>query len=249
MQFPRVVIAAVFFVIGAFIAIPALTRTASLSGASSTPTPTATATATPTGTGTARPSRTVAPTPTRRTPAPTPTPTRRTATPTPTPTRVVPPVTRTPSPTPTRTTAPPAQPLTVTIGAVRCPGRSVSVTVANVGAQTEDFAIEQDGSATVADRIGPKTTRTTKITLKEDRATTVAVTWRNEPVKSAERKANCVKKSPRPETLPHTGPDDATLYARIATGVAAMITGVIIFWYGGIWPRRRDPMLLKKTDD
>ncbi|GAA2111093.1 hypothetical protein [Actinomadura alba] len=116
----------------------------------------------------------------------------------------------------------------------------------NVGGRIEDYAIEEDGSATVADRIGPGATRATKINLREDRTTTVAVTWRNEPVKSAKRTANCAKPSDAPENLPRTGPEDATMYARIATGVAAMITGLIIFWYGGIWPRRRDPMFEKK---
>jgi hypothetical protein len=32
------------------------------------------------------------------------------------------------------------------------------------------------------------------------------------------------------------------LIARIATGIAAMLTGVIIFWYGRQWPGRRDKM-------
>jgi hypothetical protein len=134
----------------------------------------------------------------------------------------------------------------VTIGAVHCPGRSVTVTVANAGSRTEDYAVELDGSAMIADRIGPKTTRTNKVSLTENRATTVAVTWRNEPVKSARRKADCTGRTKPPESLPRTGPDDATMYARIATGVAAMITGLIIFWYGGIWPRRRESMLPKK---
>jgi hypothetical protein len=118
-----------------------------------------------------------------------------------------------------------------------------------VGSGTEDYAVELDGSATVADRIAPKTTRTTEVTLAEDRTTAVAVTSRNEPVKTVKRKADCVHKSHPPQTLPHTGPDDATMYARIATGVGAMITGLIIFWYGGIWPRRRESMFPKRTTD
>ncbi|HEV7932231.1 MAG TPA: hypothetical protein VGP70_07935 [Actinomadura sp.] len=246
MQLPRVVIAVVFFVIGALIAIPALTRTATTSRASGTPTPTGSPTpaTTPSGSGTAGASGTPAPSTTsgRR---PTPTPTRPTVAP--------PPVTHTPTPTPTRPSAtptftarPPVRPLTVAIGAVRCPGRSVTVTVTSVSDRTEDYAVELNGSAMVADRIGPKTTRTNKISLTEDRATTVSVTWRNEPVKSARRKADCTGRTKPPESLPRTGPDDATMYARIATGVAAMITGVVIFWYGGIWPRRRESMLPKK---
>jgi hypothetical protein len=114
--------------------------------------------------------------------------------------------------------------------------------------QTEDYAVEQDGSAVVADRIAPGATRTTTIPLREDRPTTVAVTWRNEPVKSVKRKADCVRHTPRPTSLPHTGPDDTTMYARIVTGVAAMLTGIVLFWYGGIWPRRRDRMLPEQTD-
>lgn len=228
MQFPRVIIAAVFFVIGALIAIPAFTRSGSSSqvegrAAQSTTTPTGS----PTTSGRS--------TPTTRSPSsPAQSPTRRPA----------------PAPTPTRSTAP-ARPFQISIGAVRCPGRTVAVTIKNVGGQTEDYTIEQNGSARIADRLGAGASRTASLTLREDRATTVAVAWKNQAIRSLERRANCTRTSAPPanagDELPRTGPDNAATWARAATGIAAMITGIIIFWYGGIWPRRREQIFPDKN--
>jgi cytoskeletal protein RodZ len=231
MQLPRVVIAAVFFVIGALIAIPALVRATGESSASSSP---AASTTSPSLTGTGA------------TDSPTPTGTRTGRTsPTPTPTT---------SPTRTRTTATPApaQPLNVSIGSVDCPDREVEVTVRNTGTSAEDYAIERnDGSAAVAGRLGPGASRTATITLRENRRTRIEVTRRNEPVESQTLTANCRRASPEPtptrnKELPRTGSESTVLWARAATGAAAMVTGAIIFWYGGIWPRRRDQMFAKK---
>jgi hypothetical protein len=294
MQLSRVVIAAVFFAIGALIAIPALTRTGSPS-ASGTPTPTGavTASGTPTGTPSRTPTGTPGRTPPTRTPSARTSPTRtpsaaappsRTPTVTSVPTRSAPspalsttrssarpsavrppglPSTRptvTPSLPTTRPTVTPSLPirapirtatpatrlLTARIGAVHCPARTVTVTVTSTSIQTEDYAVEVDGAAVVAGRIPPRESRTASVTLREDDRTTVAATWRNEPVRSAVRTADCRHHTSPPKSLPHTGADDGILTARIATGIAAMITGAIIFWYGGIWPRRRDRMLPEK---
>lgn len=246
MQWSRFVIAAVFFVLGAGIAIPALLRSNDTpSQASSSPSTSAPASSAPrTPSGTLSPAHNGAPSP--ATPTPTRTAPRRTPTPTPTPTRT------TPRPTPSRTVTSspaPAIPLTVTIGAVRCPARSVTVRVRNLSRQAVDYSIEQDGTPTVADRIGPSTTRTSRLTLKEDDNTTLAVVWNNRTLRSAKRTANCNHPAPAPaprRSLPHTGPDSASVVAKVATGVAAMITGVVIFWYGGIWPRRREQVLRAK---
>lgn len=229
MQLPRVVIAAVFFVIGALIAIPALMKTTGQSRASGAPTTTQPTTPTTSPDGTS-------PTPTRTTTTPSPT------RPTTTPPRTTPPTT----PSPTRTTAPPpVQPLTITIGNVQCPGRTVEVTVRNTGSQNENFSIERnDDSPAIARSIGPGATRSVTLRLREDRSTRIQVTWKNEAQLTRTRKANCstgrATPSPTRTALPRTGPDDAVMWARAATGGAAMITGLIIFWYGGIWPRRRD---------
>jgi len=242
MQLPRIIIAAVFFVIGALIAIPALTNSNTSSRASSQPT---SPTATPTQRQTQTATRTATPTATRTSPSPTPTRTTRTPTPTPTRTRTTPPA------TPTRTVTsspPPAVPLTATIGSVQCPARTVTVRVQNVGRQAVDYSIEQDNTPTVADRLGAGASRTSRLTLDEDDNTRIAVVWNDRTVRSATREANCSKPEQAPppdenENLPRTGPADAATFAKVATGVAAMITGVIIFWYGGIWPRRRDAVL------
>jgi hypothetical protein len=242
MQLPRVIIAGVFFVIGALIAIPALTRSSS-SGTASTPasntlTPTAGTTAHATAHATARASAKA--TATTKTPSPSRTPTHPTSAPAhPVPSHVVPKITVTP-------TVPTVVPLKATITAVRCPGPEVTVKVTNSGTATEDYTIEQDGQIALADRVGPMSTRSNPLTLKEGQSTKIAVTWRNKPLHTVTRTANCAAKPPartKPTTnLPHTGPDSAGIYAKIATGVAAMITGLIIFWWGGTWPRRRDHM-------
>ncbi|WP_395108981.1 hypothetical protein [Actinomadura sp. SCN-SB] len=235
MQLPRVVIAAVFFAIGALIAIPAIWDQVSRADGS------------PAG-STTSPS----PSPTSDSPTATGTPTS----PSPTPTTASPTRTASPSPTPTRTTTPavPVQPLQISIGSVRCPARTIEVTIRNTGPRAEDFAIERnDGTAATPGRIGAGQTRTVSLTLREDRRTTIQITLRNEPIRTRSVTANCRTASPTPseteeptpskspdDQLPRTGPDDTVLWARAATGGAAMVTGAIIFWYGGIWPRRRE---------
>jgi hypothetical protein len=217
MQLSRVAIAAAFFVIGALIVIPMLMNTSSPSQlTSATPSPHVSASPSVSPSRTAKPSQT----PTHR-----PSPSRSTKNP----------VT---SPPPSAT---PLVPLKVAIGTVRCPGRSVLVSVVNQGEATEDYAITTDGSISVADRIPAGATRKSTLTIKEDHATTIAVTWHNVPVKTLDRTARCVRNTPG-HALPHTGPDSGMLIARIATGIAAMLTGVIIFWYGRQWPGRRDKM-------
>jgi hypothetical protein len=261
----RILIAAVFFGLGAWVVISEFGPSSNSSradGASRSASPTSTSSTAPrTPSGTLSPARNGAPSPINsRTPTPT---ASRAGTPRHTPTVTPRPPTHRPTPVPSRTTArptpsatgttspPAAVPLTATIGSVRCPARTVTVEVKNVGTQAVDYTIEQDGTPTVADRIGPGTTRTSRLSLKEDDRTTLAVMWTNRTVKSASRKANCrhAAASPAPaprHTLPHTGPDSAAVVAKVATGVAAMITGVVIFWYGGIWPRRRDELLRVK---
>jgi hypothetical protein len=146
---------------------------------------------------------------------------------------------KSPSPSPHATGA---APLTATVSAVRCPGRMVQVTVADVGAQAEDYAILQNGSISVADRITPGTTRKTSIVIDEGKTTAVSITWgNNQPLRTVRRTASCASR-PVNKQLPFTGPDRGLLIARIATGIAALLTGIVIFWYGRLWPRRRDNM-------
>jgi hypothetical protein len=229
MQLSRVAIAAVFLVVGALIVLPMLFNGSSPSQlASATPSPhvSASPSASPSHSKTAKPTH-----------KPTHTPTHR-----PSPTRSTKPPATLPKPSVT-----PNQPLKVAIGAVRCPGRSVAVSVANQGKTTEDYAITTDGSISVADRIPAGATRKSTLTIKEDHATTIAVTWHNVPVKTLDRTAHCARHTPG-RALPHTGPDSGMIIARIATGVAAMLTGLIIFWYGRLWPGRRDKMFGDKSE-
>jgi len=212
MQLPRVVIAAVFIVIGALIAIPAVFRS---DGRAEPTSSTTSASPSPSGTS---PSGSATPT--------------RSGTP-----------------------KPPARPVTASIGPVSCPERTVNVKVRNTGTQTEDFSIERDdGGAAIPGQIRPNNTRTLSVELREDRGTDLTVTWANRRIESKSVKANCKKAgagAPRetpPSNLPHTGPD-TVLWARAATGVGIILTGVIIFWYGGIWPRRREQMFAGKKAD
>lgn len=121
----------------------------------------------------------------------------------------------------------------------------MTVRVENVGNRAVDYSIEQDDTTTIDDHLEPGGVRTNRLTLSEDQSTTVAVVWNERTLRSATRRANCTTPEPAPpqENLPRTGPEDALVVAKVATGVAAMITGVIIFWYGGVWPRRRDQIL------
>ncbi|MFB4313118.1 hypothetical protein [Actinomadura sp. 21ATH] len=214
MQLPRVVIAAVFFVIGALIAVPALAN--AMSSPDETPNEART---TASGSPTASPSKSPSKSPS-------------------------------PSGSPSAT---PALPLRVTIGAVECPSRQVRITIRNTGPQNADYAIERnDGSEAVPGRIGAGASRTSTVQLREDRRTRIQVTYRNQPVETKTVTANCrrAEAAPAPtdspeDELPRTGPDSA-LWARAATGGAAMITGLIILWYGGIWPRRREQVFAKR---
>ncbi|GLY89467.1 hypothetical protein [Actinoallomurus iriomotensis] len=222
MQLSRVAIAAVFFVVGALIIIPMLLGGSSPTQlTSATPSPNVSASPSASHSRSAKPSHT----PTHR-----PSPTRASRTPSKHPV--------TPVPTPSVT---PQAPLKVAIGTVRCPGRSVLVSVTNGGKAIEDYTITTDGSISVADRIPAGATRKSTLTIKEDHATTIAVTWHNVPVKSLDRTAHCARNTPG-HTLPHTGPDSGMIIARVATGIAAMLTGLIIFWYGRVWPGRKDKM-------
>jgi hypothetical protein len=120
----------------------------------------------------------------------------------------------------------------------------VQVTVANHARQAEDYAILTDGSIAVADRIPAGASRRSTVTVAEDHTTTIAVTWNNVPVKSLDRHANCVGAHHRtsPRALPLTGPDRGTIIARVATALAVIVTGFIVFWYGRLWPGRHDKM-------
>ena len=211
MQLPRVVIAAVFFVIGALIAIPAIFdgaggESSASTGATTSASPDPSASPSPSGTATS------------------------------------------PSPSPSGTQA-----VTASIGSVSCPAGTVNVTIRNTGQRNEDFAVEKnDDTASIPGEIRANSTRTVAVELREDRATRVTVNWANKRIDTKTVKANCEKAGAAPtrtppEELPNTGPD-AVLWARAATGVGIILTGAIIFWYGGIWPRRRDPMLPKNTD-
>jgi hypothetical protein len=227
---PRLIIATAFFVIGALIAIPALTDVATPARPVRTmPVNAPAATLAPSSTS---PSATAAPSASpSKPPKPTPSPSRS------------PKPTATPTPTPPK---PPAIPISVRTGKVHCPSSKIQVTVTNKGQRTEDYAILVDDATVLADRVGPGGVRETSVPLEENRTSTLEVVWGGRAALAVKRKADCVDKKPeKPEktdgakALPHTGPDDGDLYAKIATGVAAMITGIIIFWYGSIWPRRR----------
>ncbi|WP_460338559.1 hypothetical protein [Actinoallomurus acanthiterrae] len=214
MPWSRVAIAAAFFIVGALIVFPMVANSSSSRTlAGGTPSPSVSASTTPRPTKSSRPTHKASPSHTS---------TRHSTT----------------EPMPTVSAS---APLKVQISKVRCPGRTVLVSVVNGSAQAQDYAILTDGSISVADRIPAGATRRSSVNVKEDHTTTVAVTWRNLPVDSVDRHANCVHKT-SDQTLPHTGADSGMIVARVATGIAAMLTGIIIFWYGRQWPRRRDKM-------
>ncbi|MFE9106090.1 hypothetical protein [Actinomadura geliboluensis] len=209
MQLPRVIIAAVFAVLGALITIQAVFKSdgsasPAASSASASPSPSASSSASP-------------------------------------------------KPSTSGTAKAPARPVTADIGAVSCPARTVHVKVRNSGTRTEDFSVERDdGGAAVPGQIPPGNTRTISVKLREDRRTDLTVTWANKRIETRAVRANCTKAGGAPtetppSNLPHTGPD-TVLWARAATGVGIILTGAIIFWYGGIWPRRRERIFAGKKD-
>lgn len=238
MQLPRAIIAAVFLAIAAILLTPQVIRWTSQTSASEEPTGLPSGSGRPSGLAT---TQSGSPSPSRTSPSP-----RRSS-----------PSTRPASPPPSTSRGPivpVADPLSVNIGSVSCPGRTVRVTVANTSSSPQDYTVEtDDGSASRGGTVPARGSRTTVMTLREDRRTRISVTWRNEPVREERHTANCVRPSPSeesgpteepeptrsPDRLPRTGPDSA-MWARTATGVGALVTGLIVFWYGGIWPRRRD---------
>ncbi|MFC5179830.1 hypothetical protein [Actinomadura harenae] len=232
MQLPRVVIAAVFFVIGALIAVPALMKWSS-GGAHTTNEPVANSSSvpstSPSGGGTGTPTK------------------KGKASPTHSPTHGATP-THKPTSTPSQGGA---QPLAVTFGSVDCPGRTVDVTVRNESSQEQGYSVERDDNSTpVTAKIAAGATRTSSLRLQQGRRTLVVVNdSAHRLVKEKAIKANCAVAAPgrKPTRLPHTGADSAMIWARVATGAGALLTGAIILWYGGIWPRRRDPMFGNKT--
>ncbi|WP_026415896.1 hypothetical protein [Actinomadura oligospora] len=220
MQLPRVVIAAVFFVIGALIAVPALMKWSS-GGAHASNEPVSNSSSEPTGSpsgGTGSPTKGA--------------PTKGKASPT---------HGTTPSSPPTG-----AQPLVVTFGPVDCPGRTVEVTVRNESSKEQGYSVERDDNSTpVTAKIAAGATRISTLRMQQGRRTLVVVNdSAHRLVKQKAIKANCAAAAPgkKPNKLPHTGADSAMIWARVATGAGALVTGAIILWYGGIWPRRRDHM-------
>lgn len=250
MQPVRVIIAAIFFVIGALIVIPAFTGGNGTSDAASTTEPTATepppSSASPPpspASGSPEPSKSAPPAETRPA-SPSPSSPPPSTTPSPSPSRSTP----APSAPPAVPTTPaPAAPLTVSFGKIDCPSDKVTVKVTNDTDTAQGYAITRNGSIVLADRLGPNASRTSSVTLAEDRRVVVRVTWDGRVQASRAYRLNCLKAGAaedRDETaaerLPHTGADDTVLVARIATGVASMITGAIVLWWGGLWPRRRE---------
>lgn len=229
---PRLTIAAAFFILGALIAVPALNSAATSAQAERT---------SPAGAPAAA-----------QTPSPTPSESEDPPKPSPSPTATP---TRTPSPTPTPSATPtkPSVPIVAEASKVACPWSNVTITVTSKSDKTEDYTVTIDGATVVADRIQPGGTRTARLTVAEDKSSRLEVIWGGRTVLSVRRKADCVRdETEAPEDddgkgapggkLPHTGPDD-DLFAKVATGIAAMITGLVIFWYGSLWPRRRTPEL------
>ena len=220
MQLPRLIIGAVFFVLAALLAVPMVIDWFSPDADVSTAATTSTSPSPSGTTASASPSPSGSESPTR-------------------------------SASPSRT-ASPAQPVTAVIGSrVACPARTVQVMIRNTGSRTEDFGIEKnDDTAAIPGEIPANSTRTVTVRLREDRATRITVNWANKRVGSATVRANCEKAGAAPTTkppeqLPHTGPNDV-LWARGATAVAVLIMGGIFFWYGGIWPRRKEKVFEKK---
>ncbi|MCD0451379.1 hypothetical protein LO762_19555 [Actinocorallia sp. API 0066] len=131
-------------------------------------------------------------------------------------------------------------------GRTDCPAKDVTVKVTNEGAASQGYSITRNGELVLADRLGANASRTSEVTLAEDKTVIVRVTQDGETVKSRSYKLNCVKgaatPTARPERLPETGSDTGTLIARLATGAASIVTGAIILWWGGLWPRRREGM-------
>ncbi|MDX6743698.1 hypothetical protein [Actinocorallia sp. A-T 12471] len=132
-------------------------------------------------------------------------------------------------------------------GKIDCPSKEITVRVTNDGADSQGYSITRNGSVVLADRLGAAASRSSEIALAEDKNVIVRVTQDGETVKSRTYKLNCVKggaapASEKPERLPETGSGTGTLVARLATGAASIITGAIILWWGGLWPRRREGM-------
>jgi hypothetical protein len=230
MQLVRGVIAAIFVVIGLIIIVPAVFT--------SSPSPLASPTPSASPSATVPPSRTPS-----HTPSHSPTATAvHSASPTTTPT---------PSSSPT---TPLPNPLTATVSAVQCPGRTVVIRVIDHGFQTYDYAVLVNGTISIADRIGPGATRTDSIVVSQGRTTKIVVVSNAVTLQTVTRHAECVLAAPtpprprrsharQPGTLPFTGTNGAQLFAKIATGLAALLTGAIIFWYSRLWPGRKDRML------
>ncbi|QFG24313.1 hypothetical protein [Actinomadura sp. WMMB 499] len=218
MQLPRVVIAAVFFALAAFIAIPPL-----VGDDSENATPASNQTTSPSpspsgsGSGSGAGSEPASPSPSRS---------------------------ASPRPPGSGNAA-----LTAEIGSVACPERTVPVRVRNTGGKPADFSVEKnDDTAAIPGRLAAGESRTVDVEVREDRRTRVRVAWANDRIASETVEANCTgagSPGDDPSELPYTGQDDGVLWARGATAFAALVTGLIIFWYGGVWPRRKEKMLRK----
>ncbi|WP_283137301.1 hypothetical protein [Rhizohabitans arisaemae] len=125
-----------------------------------------------------------------------------------------------------------------TVGVVQCPRRIAPVTVRNAGTTRTAYTIHRDGRTVGAGSLAPGQRTTTRVPVpgKSADISVRAGDYRA----GAQVRADCASRkqagNPPVDRLPRTGPP-TDLLARLATGVALLMTGALLWWYGSVWPR------------
>ncbi|GAA3232852.1 LPXTG cell wall anchor domain-containing protein [Actinocorallia longicatena] len=125
------------------------------------------------------------------------------------------------------------------VGAVRCPSRTVVVTVTNAGDSDESYSLIVGGRTVRTEVIiGDSTLRST-VELAEDRRTRIRVRALGTDVTSTVRTANCRRAHGQGHGKTRTLPKTGTGTSLAVTSGATILTGALLSWYGLLWPRRR----------
>ncbi|GGO73824.1 hypothetical protein [Nonomuraea cavernae] len=128
-------------------------------------------------------------------------------------------------------------PLTMSVDRISCRSGRVSVALRNRTRHPARFDLRAGSSTVISGTVDGHDTVRQDITVDQGdtvRIRAYSVEGSRDLIGSARAKNDCPQ-GWRRQSLPHTGPPLA-LIAKLATAVALLLTGGILWWYGSIWP-------------
>ncbi|MEU8247566.1 hypothetical protein [Nonomuraea sp. NPDC048916] len=135
-------------------------------------------------------------------------------------------------------------PITMSVDRISCRTGQVSVALRNRTRHPARFDLRAGSSTVVAGSVDGYDTVRQNITVQRGDSVRIKAYSiggsRGETLVSSARAENDCPQGWRQEQLPFTGPPLALL-AKVATAVALLLMGGILWWYGSVWPRSGHP--------